>query len=68
MKIKLTNVIVVVTCCCCVSCNTMVGMGKDFQKLGNGLQKVGQPRTWRTPGQTSSYDSNDYGVPDLPPN
>ncbi len=45
----------------------MVGMGKDFQKLGNGLQKVGQPRTWRTPG-SSGYDSNDYGVPDLPPN
>ena len=29
-------------CSMCVSCNTMNGLGKDFQKVGAGLEKSSQ--------------------------
>ncbi len=72
MKTKLTEIIVVaVASFSCASCGTMLGLGKDFQNLGKGLQKVAQPRSWRASSpaaaQTPEYAAPEYGAPDVAP-
>ncbi len=69
MKTKLTKVIVVaVASFSCTSCGTLFGLGQDFQKMGKGLQKVAQPRSWRASSpaaaQTPEYAAPEYAAPD----
>ncbi|MBT8038135.1 MAG: hypothetical protein KJO21_11370 [Verrucomicrobiae bacterium] len=28
------------------SCNTFIGVGRDFQRLGTGIQNTGHGKTW----------------------
>ncbi len=43
MKFKTINMsLLVIASHCCVSCNTLNGLGKDFQKIGSGMQSTAQ--------------------------
>jgi predicted small secreted protein len=69
MKTKLTKTIVLIfASLACASCGTIFGLGQDFQKMGEGLQKVAQPRLWRASSpaaeQTPEYSIPEYSIPE----
>jgi len=43
------------------SCNTWVGMGRDFQRLGGGVEKLG------TGMENQAYKRSGYTTPAAPP-
>lgn len=47
------------------SCNTFIGMGRDIQKLGTGMQNKGYGRSWDGSQQQTptAPGANPYGVP-----
>ncbi len=54
----------VVTAFVLSSCNTFIGMGRDFQQLGSGLENSGNLRSWNNSTDSSGGGGVDeYGVP-----
>lgn len=44
------------------SCNTFIGMGRDIQGLGRGMQNKGTTGSWDGTGTSPAVD-NPYGAP-----
>ena len=64
----LLTLIPLVTCTCimCVSCNTMNGLGKDFQNIGSSLEKSSQLRFGGSNAPTQnipSYTEDQFLLP-----
>ena len=47
-----------IICLSIASCNTMDGMGKDFEKMGNGLQNTANRSIWGS--NAPAYDVPQY--------
>jgi len=48
--------IVLAAACALSSCNTFIGMGRDIQSVGSGMQNTGHGRSWNgeaAPAQTA---------------
>ena len=67
MKLLLTRLILVAaTCSLCISCNTVNGLGQDFQKVGQSMEKSSKFRlggsnaaSYSTPA-APGYAENQY--------
>ena len=48
------------------SCNTAIGLGRDFRQLGNGLENTGQGKQWNTDPNRTQSAPGAYGQPAAP--
>lgn len=71
MKQSIKNILLAVSASLvCASCNTLVGMGQDTKRVGEGMTNVARGKTWtgnqRQPRQThsNSYSNTYYHTPD----